>query len=149
MFIPEPLKWPKLAPLLGRIIMLKGPALPFSHLYHKLYHCQGKVGCDLAKKEHEKTKGDIETDVSHQVEYHIIGFDSDIALDNSIFSQNNFNVTWYENGMKMEKDNIDVHNEFDRKINFMATWWQIAVAGGTCIRANPASQKVDAGVLLD
>ena len=149
MFIPDPREWPKLAPLLGRIIMLKGPALPFSHRYHKLYHRQGKVGCDLAKKMHEKTEGDIKNDASRQVEYHIIVFDSDIVLDNSIFSQNNFNVTRYENGMKMEKDDIDVDNEFDRKINFMATWWQIAVAGGTRICANPASQKVDAGALLD
>jgi hypothetical protein len=51
--------------------------------------------------------------------------------------------------MKMEKGDTDVKNEFDWKINMMAIFFEIAVSGGTCIRADPDSQTVNAAALLD
>jgi hypothetical protein len=146
-FIPDPRDFPSLLPLYGRIIMIKGPSMPFWLRDDIQYHSdKRKIDCDATKKAHEKeTTAREKAGESRLYSYHLLVFKPGTVLDNSIFSGNNALVTRNELSQKME-DN-DPKNKFAKKVHGMTLWWRIAEAGGTKIRN--ANITIDAALLLD
>jgi hypothetical protein len=142
-FIPNPKEYPSLLQLYGRIVMFKGPSMPFWLRSFKRYHENAKkIDCKVTRKVHEKTETAIKDE--RLFSYHLMVFKPGTVLDNSIFSNNNTNVKRNELSMKMAAD--DKANEFDTLIYGMALWWRIAEAGGELIRN--ADSKVNAKSLL-
>lgn len=150
MCIPDPEEWPDLVPLLGRILMVTAPSLPFSQRNHLVYHRQGKVDCEATKRSHEQTEALLAKHLTRNKEFFFLVFGPDVVLDNSIFSPNcNLTVNRKANGIKIDENDKDVQNEFGRKFNLMNIWWEIAVAGGERVRASPIKKKADTSALLD
>jgi hypothetical protein len=92
MFVPGPYEFPNLLPLLGRVVVIKGPSLPYSFRSWHFYHCQKKISCEKTIAAHKKLDGQIGANLERQSHYHIIVFPEGVMLDNSILSANNFDV---------------------------------------------------------
>lgn len=149
MSVPDVREWPNVGPLMGRILVVKGPSLAFSHRHNKLHHRKNKVNCEKTKEVHEKEEANIKKNPAREVEYHFIVFPPEVILDNSILSSNNFDVKASQNGVKMEAQDPEVDNTLKRDLNFMSVWWQIAEAGGVLAASSLAKAPMDLAALLD
>jgi hypothetical protein len=149
MFVPGPFDFPSLVPLLGRVVVLKGPSLPYSFRSWHFYHRQGKITCEDTIEAHKKLDGQIGANLERQSHYHIIVFPEDVTLDNSILSANNFDVDLKINGTNLGANDTEFTNVTNRKINFMAVWWQIVEGVGEKAGKSPTSRTLNVADLLD
>jgi hypothetical protein len=145
-FIPDPRDFPSLLPLYGRIIMIRGPSMPFWLRDDSRYHSdKKKIDCIATKKAHEKeTTARNKAGESRLYSYHLIVFKPGTVLDNSVFSSNN---TLVINQLSLKMEDNHPENKFAKKVHGMTLWWRIAEAGGTKIRN--ANSTIDATLLLD
>jgi hypothetical protein len=146
-FIPDPREFQSLLSLYGRIIMIRGPSVPFWLRDDDRYHSdKSKIDCAATKTAHEmETTARKEAGESRLHSYHLLVFKPGTVLDNSIFSSNNTHVIGHQLSQKMEAN--DAKNVFKQKVQGMTLWWRIAEAGGTKIRN--VNSTVDASLLLD
>jgi hypothetical protein len=149
MFVPGPFEFPSLLPLLGRVVVVKGPSLPYSFRSGHFYHRQGKITCQKTAAAHKKLDGQIGANLERQSHYHIIVFPEGVTLDNSILSKNNFDVDLNINGTNLGATDADFANATARKINSMAVWWQIVEGVGEKAGKSPTSQTLNVADLLD
>jgi hypothetical protein len=135
-----------LLPLYGRIIMIRGPSMPFWLRDDSRYHSdKKKIDCIATKKAHEKeTTARNKAGESRLYSYHLIVFKPGTVLDNSVFSSNN---TLVINQLSLKMKDNHPENKFAKKVHGMTLWWRIAEAGGTKIRN--ANSTIDATLLLD
>jgi hypothetical protein len=148
-FIPSAKEFPKLAALIGRAVMVKGPSRSFWMRDAAIYHKKG-VDCPVTKTAHEKTDTAIKEDPSRQTSFFLIVFHKDIVLDNYIFSGNDTILKMNKNGMKL--DHGHEANPFKKKLKEVigtCVWWRIGIAGGTRIRDAEAPESEDADALFD
>jgi hypothetical protein len=101
MFVPGPYEFPNLLPLLGRVVVVKGPSLPYSFRSWHFYHRQKKISSEKTIAAHNKLDGQIGANLERQSHYHIIVFPEGVTLDNSIVSANNFDVEVNTNGTNL------------------------------------------------
>jgi hypothetical protein len=143
-FIPSSKEFPKLASLIGRAVMVKGPSRNYWMSNAGLYHQKG-VDCQVTKTAHEKTDTAIKEDPNRQTSFFLIVFHKGLILDNYIFSGNNTVLKMWKNGMKLEPDHAN--NPFSKKKKIdvigMCVWWRIGAAGGTRIRDGEAEEDAD------
>jgi hypothetical protein len=149
MFVPGPYELPHLLPLLGRVVVVKGPSLPYSFRSWNFYHRQRKIPCEKTSAAHKKLDGQIAANLERQSHYHVIVFPEGITLDNSILSANNFDVEVNTNGTNLAAADTDFDNPTGRKINSMALWWQIVEGVGEKAGKSPTSQALDVADLMD
>jgi hypothetical protein len=149
MFVPGPFDFPDLLPLLGRVVVVKGPSLPYSFRSCLFYHRQKKITCENTVAAHKKLEGQVGANLERQSHYHIIVFPEGITLDNSILSENNFDVELNTNGTFLADADTDFVNPTARKINFMALWWQIVEGVGEKAGKSPTSATLNVAQLMD
>jgi hypothetical protein len=144
-FVPDPREFPSLLKLYGRVIMLRGPSRAFWLWDAARCHMDtAKFDCPKTKQRHDKTDTAIENDPSRKYSYHLLVFPQGVVLDNSIFSDNNTQITRHQLAHKLEAD--DVENKFRQVIWGMNVYWRIAEVGG--IRIRKEEDTIDAGALL-
>jgi len=150
MFIPHPNDFPHLSDLLGRVLMIKGPSLPFTFRSARFYHRQKKVKCNKTEEAHERLEGQMEAQSARAFKYHLIIFPPDVVLDNSILSDDNFDVKKHLNGTFLADSDSEFANPLGRKLNFMAVWWQIVEGAGEKVGKSPVTgAHIDPSLLLD
>jgi hypothetical protein len=149
MFVPGPYESPHLLPLLGRVVVVKGPSLPYSFRSWHFYHRQRKISCEKTIAAHKKLDGQIGANRERQSHYRIIVFPEGVTLDNSILSENNFDVDVNTNGTNLAASDADFDNPTARKINCMALWWQIVDGVGEKAGKSPTSRTLDVADLMD
>jgi hypothetical protein len=149
MFVPGPYEFPNLLPLLGRVVVVKGPSLPYSFRPWHFYNRQKKISCEKTIAAHKKLDGQIGANLECQSHYHIIVFPEGVMLDNSILSANNFNVEVNTNGANLAATDADFDTPTARKINSMALWWQIVKGVGEKAGKSPTSQTLNVTDLMD
>ncbi len=149
MFVPGPYELPHLLPLLGRVVVVKGPSLPYSFRSWNFYHRQRNIPCEKTSSAHKKLDGQIGANPERQSHYHVIVFPEGVTLDNLILSANNFEVGVNTNGTNIAADDADFTNPTARKINYMALWWQIVEGVGEKAEKSNTSQAQDVADLMD
>jgi hypothetical protein len=149
MFVPGPYEFPNVLPLLGPVVVVKGPSLPYSFRSWHFYNRQKKISCEKIIAAHKKLDGQIGANLERQSHYHIIVFPEGVTLDNSILSANNFNVEVNTNGTNLAAADADFGNPTARKINSMALWWQIVEGVGEKAGKSPTSQTLNVADLMD
>jgi hypothetical protein len=141
-FIPSSKEFPKLASLIGRAVVVKGPSRNYWMTDAEMYH--QKAECQVTKTAHEKTDTAIEADPDRQKSFYLLVFDKRLILDNYIFSGNNTSLQAWKNGMKLEPKHP--RYPFTKKkldVIGMCLWWRIGIAGGTRIRNCKAKENAD------
>ena len=142
-YVPDYDTYPWLEALFGRILIVKGPSRSYwlgdSETYHK------KIACAASKKAHEAVEAAIKDDANRQISHHVMVWKKGTVLDNTILSEDNFEVAKNHNGMKLEKNHDD--NPYDRNIYGMTNYWTIVEKGGKRVRSKKT--KVNAKALLD
>lgn len=103
----------------------------------------------MTRKAHERNEAILANQHSRKDKYYVLVFKPETMLDNSIFSTNNFDVVRNTNGMKVDANDNGIQNDFGRKLNFMALWWQVAEAGGNRFRSSPPKAQANVSTLLD
>jgi hypothetical protein len=149
MFVPGPYEFPCLLPLLGRVVVVKGPYLLYSFRSWHFYHRQKKISCEKTIAAYKKLDGQIGANLERQSHYHIIVFPEGVTLDNSILSANNFDMEVNTNGTNLAATDANFDNPTARKINYMALWWQIVEGVGENAGKSPTSQTLDVADLMD
>jgi hypothetical protein len=102
-FIPTTKEFPKLAPLIGRAVMVKGPSRSYWMSDTEMYN-QQKGDCLITKNAHKKTDTAIKMDPSCQTSFYLIVFLKGIMMENYIFSGNDSFLLMWKNGMKLGPD---------------------------------------------
>jgi hypothetical protein len=132
-FIPNEVEFPRLVPLTGRVLFIKGPSRSFWIRDFVRYHDgKKKVDCKVTAKFHEKSDTAMASDPDRGISYFLLVFPPGTALDNYCFSGDHFVVKKHKNPLKLAA--IDKANAFHKDVLGMTIWWRIAVAGGTLIR---------------
>jgi hypothetical protein len=142
-FIPSSKEFPKLASLIGRAVMVKGPSRNYWMSDAEMYHKKG-IDCQVTKTAHEKTDTAIKADPNRQTSFFFIVFHKGLILDNYIFSGNSTILQMWKNGMKLDPDHAS--NPFKTKkldVIGMCVWWRVGTAGGTRIRDGKAEEDAD------
>jgi hypothetical protein len=132
-FIPTSKEFPKLAPLIGRAIMVKGPSRSYWMSDIGMYN-QQKGDCQITKNALEKTDTAIKANPSCQKSFYLIVFLKGIMLDNYIFSSNDNDLEMWKHGMKLGPNHA--RYPFKKKkmdVVGMCLWWRIGIAAGTPI----------------
>ena len=135
--IPSKKEFPNLAPLLGRVIVIKCPSRDFWQRRATRHHHagKGKVDCPITKTQHEKTDTAIKGDPDRQTSCFVIVFRKSFLLDNCIFSGNTSAMTVSKNGMKIESSHPDCPFKTNGDpVRGVCVWWRIGIDGGTKIR---------------
>jgi hypothetical protein len=138
-FIPISKEFPKLAPLIDRAVMVKGPSRSYWMSNAEMYHQKG--GFQITKNAHKKTDTAIEMDPNRQTSFYLIVFPKGIILDNYIFSGNNSDLEMWKHGMQLGPDHA--RYPFKKKkmdVLGMCLWWRIGIARGTRIRNGEAKE---------
>jgi hypothetical protein len=141
-FIPTSKEFPKLAPLIGRVVMVKGPSRSYWMSDAEVNHRRGE--CEITMKAHQKTDTAIEADPNRQRSFYLIVFQKGIILENYIFSGNNSVLQMSKNGMKLGPDHA--RYLFKKKkldVIGMCLEWVIGIAGGTRIRNDEEEEDAD------
>jgi hypothetical protein len=132
-FIPNDIDFPRLAPLTGRVLFIKGPSRSYGIRDFKRYHNGRKpIACKVTAKFHEKSDTAIASDSNRKISYFLLVFPPGTVLDNYCFSGDHFVVQKHKNPYKQAA--TDTANAFKKDVLGMTLWWRIAVAGGTLIR---------------
>ena len=154
-FIPSSKEYPKLAPLIGRVVMVKGPSRPYWMTDAELYHDREKrakgVNCQVTKTAHEMTDTAIKWDLNRQTSFFLIVFQKGIILENYIFSDNSTNLQMSKNGMQLAPEHpknpfTKVDSETKKKkfdVIGVCVWWRIGIAGGKRIGYGDAKEDLD------
>ena len=143
--IPSLKEFPKLASVLGRVIVVKGPSRSYWLTDAAMYHRKG-VPCQVTKSAHESADTEIKEDPIRQTAFFLIVFQKGIILDNYIFSSNSTVLHMSKNAMLLEpehpKNPFTKVDEETKKKKFdvigVCVWWRIGIAGGKRIRNHRA-----------
>jgi hypothetical protein len=146
-FIPSLKKFPKLAPLIGRVVLVKGPSRNFWLSNADIYY--DDTECQITKLAHVMTNTAIKLDPNRQSCFYLIVFQKGIILDNFIFSGNNDILQMYTNGMKVgpEHRRYPVKKKKKMEVIGMSLWWRIGIARGTIIP--DGKEEADAADFFD
>jgi hypothetical protein len=120
-FIPISKEFPKLAPLIDRAVMVKGPSRSYWMSNAEMYHQKG--GFQITKNAHKKTDTAIEMDPNRQTSSYLIVFPKGIILDNYIFSGNNSDLEMWKHGMQLGPD----HARYPFKKKDGCSWYVLVV----------------------
>jgi hypothetical protein len=113
----------------GRLILVKGPLQDYWQRSAETYHSTNKIKCPATKMAHSASEIAISGTTDRLWAYYLLCFGPEIALDNQIFSKDEYLVPMGKNPMVSAAK----ENAFQKDLRSLVLYWHIAVRGGTKI----------------